>query len=46
MLFIFLLLARVLPKGWVRFKYFEDAEYNNLVTTEWLDSPLGLACAK
>jgi len=24
---------------WGRFKYSEDAEYNDLVTAEWLDSP-------
>jgi len=38
--FISLLLVRPLPKGgWVRFKYSEDAGYNDLVTAEWLDSP-------
>jgi len=31
--FIFLLLARALPRGeWRRFKYSEDAEYNDLIT--------------
>jgi len=29
---------------WVRFKYSEDAENNNLVTAEWLDNLLGLVC--
>ena len=28
--------------GWVRFKYSEDAEYNDPITAEWLDSLLGL----
>jgi len=37
--FIFLLLARPLPRGWVMFKYSEDTEYKDLVTAEWLDSP-------
>jgi len=37
--FISLLLARLLPKGWVSFKYSEDAEYNDLITVEWLDNP-------
>ena len=43
--FIFLLLARPLPKGWWgRFKYSEDAGYNDLVTAVRLDSLLGLVC--
>ena len=43
--FSFLLLVRPLPKGWWgRFKYSENAEYNDLVTAEWLDSLLGLVC--
>jgi len=47
MSFISQLLARPLPKGrgyargggWVRFKYSEDAEYNDLVTAVRLDNP-------
>jgi len=42
--FIFLLLARPLPRGWGRFKYSEDAGYNDLVTAVRLDSLLGLVC--
>jgi len=40
---IILLEAPSVRRGeWVRFKYSENAEYNDLVTAEWLDSLLGL----
>jgi len=36
--------GRPLPRGWVRFKYSEDIEYNDLVTAVRLDGLLGLVC--